>query len=76
MGSIAYQVLWLGNEDCRVSWEKEDAIPKSVLKEFEEDVLVEVQKLSTEKMGQTSHILSVSIDEQVMVPTEEGQKGK
>jgi len=51
--------LWLGNEECEVTWESEDVIPKCVLQEFEDDTLIEVQKLSTEKIGQTSHTLSV-----------------
>ena len=50
--------MWLGKEECNVTWENESAIPRSVLQEFEDDSLVEV-KVSTEKIGQISHMLCV-----------------
>lgn len=52
--------MWLGKEECNVTWENENAIPQSVLQEFEDDSLVEVEKLSTERIGQTSHTLCVN----------------
>ena len=53
--------LWLGKEEINVTWENENAIPKSVLQEFEGDSLVEVEKVSLEKIGQISHTLCVNL---------------
>ena len=51
--------MWLGKEECNVTWENESATPRSALQEFEDDSSVEEEKLSTEKIGQMSHMLSV-----------------
>ena len=51
--------MWLGKEECNVTWENESVIPRSVLQEFEDDSSVEVEKVSTEKIGQMSYMLSV-----------------
>ena len=51
--------MWLGKEECNVTWENESAILRSVLQEFEDDSSVEVEKVSTEKIGQMSHMLCV-----------------
>ena len=51
--------MWLGKEECNVTWENESAIVRSVLREFEDDSSVEVEKASTEKIGQMSHMLCV-----------------
>ena len=40
-------------------WENESAILRSMLQEFEDDSSVEVEKVSTEKIGQMSHMLCV-----------------
>ena len=47
-------------EDCKVTWEKETAIPKSILEEYATDALVDIQKLITRSMGHTAHTLSVN----------------
>ena len=70
------QVLWLGDEDCHVSWEKEELIPKDVLEEYKSDSLVQVEQLSTEGIGQTSHTLCVSSTEKDQVPVPESKKQK
>ena len=46
-----------------VTWEKEEAIPKSILQEYETDVLVDVQQLTTRSMGHTAHTLSITTRE-------------
>ena len=51
--------MWLGKEECNVTRENESAILRSVLQEFEDDSSVEVEKASTEKIGQMSHMLCV-----------------
>lgn len=61
-------------EDCKVTWEKEEAIPKSILEEYEADVLVDVQQLSTKSMGHTSHTLSVTTREKNPEPDSKKQK--
>lgn len=63
--------MWLGNEECHVTWEREDTIPKNVLQEFEGGVVVEVQEVSAKKIGQTSCTLFVNTHE-----NEEGPKSK
>ena len=51
--------MWLGKEECNVTWENESTILRSVLQEFEDYSSVEVEKVSTEKIGQMSHMLCV-----------------
>lgn len=64
----------MGDEDCHVSWEKEELIPKDVLEEYKSDNLVQVQQLSTEGIGQTSHTLCVRSTEKDQVPENKKQK--
>jgi len=68
--NFSCQVLWLGKEECDVSWVKEDEIPQSVLEEFESNYLVEIEQLSVEKIGQTSHTLSVQTKKKELVPVQ------
>ena len=66
--------MWLGDEDCHVSWEKEELIPKKVLEEYKSDSLVQVQQHSTEGIRQTSHTLCVSVIEKDLQPESKRQK--
>lgn len=50
-------------EDCKVTWEKEDTIPKNIVEEYESQVLVDVQQLTTENMSNTLHTLYVTTRE-------------
>ena len=66
--------MWLGKEEINVTWENENAIPKSVLQEFEGDSLVEVEKVSLEKIGQISHTLCVNASDSKVRPQSKKMK--
>ena len=61
-------------EECCVSWVNEDAIPKSVLEEYEENNLVKVQQSAVEGIGQTSQILSVNVTRTEQEPKDKKKK--
>ena len=46
--------------DRHVSWEKEQNIPKHIIKEFEMQMAVHVMEISTQRIGQTSNTLIVN----------------
>lgn len=66
--------MWLGDEDCHVSWKKEELIPKAVIEEYKSDSLVQVQQLSTDSIGQTSHTLCVTTKEKDVTPENKRHK--
>lgn len=56
-----FQVLWLGEEVCKATWESEENIPQSVVREFEQGTVSHVTDLaSSHGMGKTVHTLTVS----------------
>jgi len=61
-------------EECYVSWVNEDVIPKSVLEEYKENTLVEVQQSAVEGIGQTSHTLNVNVTRTEQEPKEKKKK--
>ena len=66
--------MQLGKEEINVTWENENVIPKSVLQEFEDDSLIEVEKISTEKIGQISHTLCVNASDNTVRPQSKKMK--
>ena len=36
------QVLWLGMDDCRFTWEQEKDVPTHIIKEYEEKAIIAV----------------------------------
>ena len=56
----ALQVVWVGKEDCSVTWEPEDKIPLKIIEEFEgknKTIVAIVADCVTSTVGQLSHTL-------------------
>ena len=54
------QVLWLGQEECKVTWEPKEKVPPSLIEEFKAGaVMVAAETSATSGIGQTMHTLSV-----------------
>lgn len=52
-------MLWLGQEECNVTWEKAEDLPSQVIREFEQGDKAVVSDYTMSKMGQTVHTLAV-----------------
>ena len=48
-------MLWLGLEECKVTWEKKEDVPPRVIEEFERGNNTVVIDSTAAKMGQTMH---------------------
>ena len=59
------QVLWLGMDDCHVTWEREEDIPREIIHEYETQVNTCVIEMCTEHVGQTCYTLNVSSQQEV-----------
>lgn len=53
-------MLWLGQEDCRTTWEPAEHVPQVVIDEFESGTTVIVTDQTTSEMGDTVHTLTIS----------------
>jgi len=69
-----YKVLWLGMDDCHVTWEQEEHIPKQIVKEFEKSTMVVVNEISRHTMGQTSRILDVTSNDKAKSESKRSKK--
>ena len=56
------QVVWVGKENCSVTWEPEEKIPQKIVEEFEENIKTTVADCVTSRVGQLSHTLITSHD--------------
>ena len=64
------QVLWLGKEECKVTWEPEENIPPSVIDEFKQGLLsFATEEVHSSGLGQTMHTLTVSHQHSNAVPS-------
>lgn len=53
------QVLWLGKEQCAVTWEPAANVPSAVVDEFEKGILITVSDdVSSTGIGQETHTLA------------------
>jgi hypothetical protein len=50
--------LWLGREDCYVTWEAAESLPKAIIEEYERGIRPTVTDCTTETSG-VSHTLKV-----------------
>lgn len=53
------KVLWLGLEECNVTWEKASDLPSEVVLEFESGNKVFVTDNTVGRMGQKMHTLAI-----------------
>ena len=53
-------MLWLGQEDCRTTWEPAERVPQVVIDEFESGTTVAVTDQTTSGVGHTVHTLTIS----------------
>ena len=54
-------MLWLGKEECKVTWEPEENVPASVIEEFKQGLLsFATEVVHSSGLGQTMHTLTVS----------------
>lgn len=56
------QVVWVGKENCAVTWEPEEKIPQKIVEEFEGNIKTTVADYVTSRVGQLSHTLVTSHD--------------
>ena len=64
------QVLWLGKEECKVTWEPEENVPPSIVKEFKQGLLsFATEEVHSSGLGQTMHTLTVSHQHSSAVPS-------
>lgn len=55
------QVLWLGREQCSMTWEPASNVPTEIIREYEKGMISKVtDTVSSTGIGQTVHTLSVT----------------
>ena len=54
----AHKVLWLGKEQCAVTWEPAENIPSVIVDEFERGTVIQVKDEITPGIGQDMHTIS------------------
>ena len=57
---FTFKVLWLGKEDCSVTWEKSENLPPQVIDEFEHGGKTCVEDHTSSRMGQIGHTITTS----------------
>lgn len=62
IGTGTMQVVWVGKENCAVTWEPEEKIPQKIVEEFEGNIKTTVADCVTSRVGQFSHTLVTSSD--------------
>ncbi len=61
---MCYKVLWLGKEQCYTTWEPEEELSPSLIREFESGAQQTVSdNLYTSGMGGITHTLTVDCNE-------------
>ena len=63
------KVLWLGLEECSVTWEKASDIPSEVVLEFESGSKAVVTDNTVCRMGQSVHTLTIQQHQSSINPT-------
>ena len=56
---MCIQVVWLGKEHCKATWEPEASIPPCIIRDYELGLQPEVLVQSVSYGGQTNHTLHV-----------------
>ena len=63
-------MLWLGKEECKVTWEPEQNVPPSVIEEFKLGLsLFATEVVYSFGLGQTMHTLTVSHQHSSTMPS-------
>ena len=63
LSSYCSQVVWLGKEHCKATWQPVASIPPSIVKEYEHRLKPEASVQSVTYGGQTNHTLRVCTDD-------------
>lgn len=71
---MCIQVVWLGKEHCKATWEPEANIPPCVIREYELGLQPEVLAQSVSYGGQTNHTFHVHVHNADAQPKAKKQK--